>query len=257
MRKILTGTFAVLAVIGVSRAQNTPQPANQQTAGGQAAPSTSAQINGVRIAPGSVIPVELAKTIDSKKLKTGEEVDAEVTQDMKTQDGEVIVAKDTEVIGHVTVAQPRTKEQKESQVGIRFDQAVMKNGIHLHLPMTIQAIVAPPSSNTAANESEGEPASRPVAGMPPSNTGVQPGGMGTPTSQQTQTARGATPTGEWPANTSTATNSQPPITGDTKGVVGYLHLELSTAANAADVSVISSEKNVKLDSGTLLLLRVS
>jgi hypothetical protein len=39
--------------------------------------------------------------------------------------------------------------------------------------------------------------------------------------------------------------------------VGYLHLELSTAANAADVSVISSEKNVKLDSGTLLLLRVS
>jgi hypothetical protein len=256
MTKILTGTFAVLAVIGVSRAQNTPQPANQQTASAQAAQSTSAQINGVRIAPGSVIPVELTKTIDSKKLKTGEEVEAKVTQDLKTQDGEVIVAKDTEVIGHVTVAQPRTKEQKESQVGIRFDQAVTKNGIDLHLPMTIQAIVAPPSSNTA-NESEGEPASGPVAGMPPSNTGVQPGGMGTPTSQQTQTPHGGTPTGEWPANTSTATNSQPPITGNTKGVVGYSHLKLSTAANAADVSVISSEKNVKLDSGTLLLLRVS
>jgi hypothetical protein len=93
MTKILTGTFAVLAVIGVSRAQNTPQPANQQTASAQAAQSTSAQINGVRIAPGSVIPVELTKTIDSKKLKTGEEVEAKVTQDLKTQDGEVIVAR--------------------------------------------------------------------------------------------------------------------------------------------------------------------
>jgi hypothetical protein len=254
MTKILTGIFAVLALTGVSRAQNTPQPANRQPASGQAAQSTSAQINGVRIAPGSVIPVELTKTIDSKKLKAGEEVDAKVTQDLKTQDGEVIVAKDTEVIGHVTVAQPRTKEQTESQVGIRFDQAVMKNGIDLHLPMTIQAVIAPPSSNTA-NESEGEPASGPVAGMPPSNAGAQPGGVGAPTSQQTP--NGATPTGEWPANTSTATNSQPPITGNTKGVVGYSHLKLSTAASAADVSVISSEKNVKLDSGTLLLLRVS
>lgn len=255
MTKILTGTFAVLAVIGVSRAQNAPQAANQQTASGQTAQSTSARIEGVRIAPGSVIPVELIKAIDSKKLKTGEEVDAKVTQDMKTQDGEVIVAKDTEVIGHVTVAQPRTKEQKESQVGIRFDQAVMKNGIDLHLPMTIQAIVAPPSSNTA-NESEGEPASGPVAGTP-SNAGVQPGGMANSTSRQTQTPTGATPTGEWPANASTAANSGPPITGNTKGVLGYSHLKLSTAANAADVSVIRSEKNVKLDSGTLLLLRVS
>jgi len=44
------------------------------------------------------------------------------TQDMKTPGGEVLVPKDTKVMGHVTEAQPRNKEQKESQVGIAFDR---------------------------------------------------------------------------------------------------------------------------------------
>ena len=79
-----------------------------------------------RIAPGSVIPVELTKTVDAKKAKTGDEVIAKVTQDMKTGTGEVIVAKDTKMIGHVTEAQAHTKEQKQSELGIAFDKAVTK-----------------------------------------------------------------------------------------------------------------------------------
>ena len=39
-----------------------------------------------------------------------------------------MMPKDTQVVGHVTVAQIRNKEQKESQVGIAFDHAVMKTG---------------------------------------------------------------------------------------------------------------------------------
>ncbi|HZC23015.1 MAG TPA: hypothetical protein VE866_06730, partial [Candidatus Binatia bacterium] len=58
-----------------------------------------------KIAPGSVIPVQLTKTVDAKKAKTGDEVVAKVTQDMKTQTGEVLVPKDTKVTGHVTEAQ--------------------------------------------------------------------------------------------------------------------------------------------------------
>ena len=59
-------------------------------------------------------------------------------------------------------------------------------------------------------------------------------------------------------NTPAANNQRPPITGDTKGVVGFSNMTLSAAANPAEGSVVSSDKgNVKLESGTLMLLRVN
>src|SRR6202044_3621384 len=119
-----------------------PASAQAPSARAPQAGSTSAPGGApTRIAPGSVIPVSLTKTIDAKKVKTGDEVVAKVTQDMKTNGGEVLVPKDTKVMGHVTEAQPRNKDQKESQVGIAFDRAVMKDGSTMQMPMSIQAIV--------------------------------------------------------------------------------------------------------------------
>src|SRR5207302_10767508 len=100
-----------------TQAPASAQPANQ----GQAAATP-------RIAPGSVIPVQLTKTIDAKKAKPGDEVVAKVTMDLKSNSGEVVLPKDTKVMGHVTGAQARSKEQKESQIAIAFDHAVLKSG---------------------------------------------------------------------------------------------------------------------------------
>lgn len=93
-------------------ATSTPEPQQRQqapNASSSAAAENQPASKSPRIAPGSVIPVQLTKTIDAKKAKTGEEVVAKVTQDLKTQTGEVLVPKDTKVIGHVTEAQPRNK----------------------------------------------------------------------------------------------------------------------------------------------------
>jgi hypothetical protein len=80
-------------------------PSTQQLP--QAQPAETQHI--MRIAPGSVLPVSLTKTIDSKKAKTGDEVVAKVTQDMKSNSGDVILAKDTKVMGHVTEASREAK----------------------------------------------------------------------------------------------------------------------------------------------------
>ena len=58
--------------------------------------------------------------------------------------------------GHITQAPLRAKEQKESQLGIAFDRAVLKTETDLPLVAQIQAIVAPPSART--NENTGQPA---------------------------------------------------------------------------------------------------
>jgi len=61
-----------------------------------------------------------------------------------------------------------------------------------------------------------------------------------------------------PSEGQSGNNSQQPITEKTQGVVGISNLKLAAAPNAAEGSIVSSEKNnVKIESGTLMLLCVT
>jgi len=233
----------------------TPQtpPAGSSQSASSSQPQASAR---PWITPGSVIPVQLTKTIDAKKIKTGDPVEAKVTQDMKNGNGQLVVPKDTKVIGHVTEAQARSKEQKESQVGIAFDHAVLKNGSDEQLPMSIQAIISPTGMNSnagsGASDTSNQPAAAPSGGGTYGNSGGRSGmGGGSQPQPSTTSARSDAP------NDAQARGQQP-ITGNTQGVVGIPNLKLSTEPNPTQGSLLSSEKNnVKLDSGTVLLLRVN
>jgi len=223
-----------------------PVPAQSTAAAGPAA-------QGAKIAPGSVIPVELTTTVDAKKAKTGDEVVARVTQDMKTNSGEVLVAKDTKIMGHVTAAQPRTKEQKESELGIAFDHAMTKTG-EMQQPMSIQAIIAPLNNTSGGDNgsSQGTPATGgSTASSPMGSHNASMGGAPPPPPPSTGAAG---------TDTTAGSSARPPINGNTQGVIGMPELKLLEAnvQNAALGSVMSSEKgNVKLESGTLMLLRVN
>src|ERR1700733_2495185 len=192
MKTVLIGIFSGALMLGIASAQgntapapatppSTPQTsAPAQPAAQQTAAESSTQAQPTRIAAGSVIPVSLTKTIDAKKAKTGDEVVARVTQDLKTNAGAVIVAKDTEVVGHVTEAQPRNKEQKESQVGVTFRHAVMKDGSEMQMPMSIQAIVGSQNSGSqnSANSAGGNSEASPSGGAGGCPNSSRAGGMG-------------------------------------------------------------------------------
>jgi hypothetical protein len=257
MRALLTGILAAAALCGISTAQNAAAQGQQSPATAQSGKPEQPGGTSSRIAPGSVIPVLLSRTIDAKKVKVGDQVEAKVTQDLKA-DGEVIIPKDTKVLGRVTQAQARTKEQKESQVGITFDHALKKNGDDLPLSMSIQAVIATPAEN-ADNNGAGGGAGRPYSS---SAGGMSQGSSGGRGSGATTNAVSAAPPppagGEEPTDTPAGANARSAITGDTQGVVGIPNLNLSTAADTSRGSVLSSGKNnVKLESGTLMLLRVN
>ncbi len=272
--------LGALFLCGISLAQNTPSASSDQNA--NPAPQTQAQppaspspaagtaANSIppgppRIAPGNVIPVQLTKTVDAKKAKPGDQVVAKVTMDLKNNSGDVIVPKDTAVIGHVTQAQARNKDQKESELGIAFDQAKMKTG-DMQMPMSIQAVIAPPNANSS--DAGGAPAQASEGASSSGSSGTSGGGGhmgsagGTPPSQQAQPQTATTgPVGG--SNSQAQAGGRPNITGNTQGVIGIPDLKLETSAqnsaqNSTPGSVLSSEKNnVKLESGTLMLLRVS
>jgi len=267
MRSILP-QIATAALLGCgvlmaqSTAPSTPQNMPSQSPTTQAPMPTTPGTQGTgaanqpHIAPGSVIPVQLTKAVDAKKAKTGDEIVAKVTQDMKTQAGQVLVPKDTKVIGHVTEAQARHKDEKESQLGIAFNQAVLNNQ-QLQLRMSIQAVIGPenPNDNGAASgggsnagpspSATGTNASSPMAGRSPNagpGQGESPNSASAGNADQSQQAH----------------SKRPPINAQTQGVIGLSNLSLSPASNGQQGSVLTSDKNnVKLESGTMLLLKVN
>jgi len=236
-----------------TQAPQTSQPATSPQPGGTQSQPTGAK----KIAPGSVIPVQLTKTVDAKKAKTGDEVVAKVTQDMKTSTGDVLVPKDTKVFGKVTEAQPRSKEQKESQLAIAFDHAVTKDGSNLQLPMSIQAIIGQQNNQAAEGGSDQSAAPAPSGGAPSTGSGARSpmGGGSTPPPAASPSAEGGAPPSD---NSQAGHGGRPPINAQTTGVIGLSNINLSPNSNATQGSVVTSDKNnVKLESGTVLLLRVN
>jgi hypothetical protein len=300
-RFLFCTTFCAFFLCALSLAQSTSTPANSGTVQPQQSPSTAPQSQTVpstpqtqqptqpsmtppnapqnsgasqgtsnsaatvrRVAPGSVIPVQLAKSVDAKKAKTGDEVIATVTQDMKSGNGDVIIPKDTQVIGHVTESQARSKEQKESELGIAFDHAVVK-GDQMQMPMSIQAVIGPQTNNpdNEASNDQATPA-MPSGGGAPAASSAPSSPMGGHSGSQTPASPQPVPNAA-DAGTSDSNQPQqqakarPPINSTTEGVIGLSNLKLeSNAQNAAQGSLLTSEKsNVKIDKGTMLLLRVN
>lgn len=218
-----------------------------------------------QLAAGSTVQAELTKPVDVRKNKPGDEVVAKTTQDVKS-DGHVVLPKGSKIIGRVTQAQARAKGQEESQLGMAFDHAILKDGTQVPAAFTIQAIGRSQSEATAATEAETDSmmSGTNAGGMSSAggNAGMQGrSGLGGVTS----TAGGVVNnTGSVAGSTvNTAGRTGAGVAGNmgatSQGVVGLPGMTLSSAtSSAAGVgSVISSkDSNVRLDSGTRMVLGV-
>jgi hypothetical protein len=226
----------------------------------------------VDISSGTKIDATLATSLDAKKNKPGDRVEARAAQDVK-QDGRVVLKKGTRLVGHVTEAQARTKEQTQSQLGIVFDQALMINGQEIPFNATIQALAATRSSAEAAAGSDDVMASG--GGMGSASGAARGGGgvLGGVTSTAGATGGAVMNTagsasGNAGGTLTAATHSTGAVGGltstgrlasNSSGVFGLEGLSISSAASSATQGsmIVSPTKNVHLDSGTQMLLSVS
>ena len=196
---IVLFALALIALPGYAA----PQSSAGNTAG------TTGQVHGV-------FAVELTKSLDSKKLKPGDEVEAKLVTDLHAADG-VTIRRGSKVIGHVTEAKARSKGDTESVLTIVFDKIGGPGGADMPIKSVIQAVAPNPN--------------------PGPNTG---GGVG---------YGGMSETMEKPATPSLSAQSAPQLTDQSTGVLGIKNLQLGT-----DGTLISSGKELKLDSGTRILL---
>lgn len=240
--------------------------ANSATAAGGAANASAL------LSQGSTLHTELTKPVDCKKAKPGDEVTAKVTEDVKSN-GKVVVHKGSKVVGHVTEAQARTKEHADSRLGITFDKLVMSGGQEMAFTGVIQAIAPPASAMASSSLNQTSDIAAGGGRMPsggearPTGGGALGGVAGGALSTVGSTAGAATNTvGSVGANTGGAVggvtsglSARGTLTNASSGVVGLQGLALSNAsvANAQGSLITSPTQNVKLDSGTQVLLRAA
>jgi hypothetical protein len=175
-----------------------------------------------KITPGTIVPAELTKGLDAKKIKVSDKIEARTSVDL-ISDGQIIIPKGSKITGHISDVKAPSKGSKDSLVGIAFDQLSTKDG-DLAIQATIQAIGRPAESEPSSSSMAGGPIGSAGASLPSGGSGRSSGSSGS----------------------SLSPNSQ--------GVVGIRGLSLSTSGAASVIS--GSKENVHLESGTQLILRI-
>ena len=270
----------------VQQAQASTVPANAQSPV-QASMAAKAEVAPAAAAPaaqpeskGSYMLVELTKGLTAKKLKPGDKVKAEVAQDIVSH-GKVIIPVETELIGHVTEVCPHNSANPESRLGIVFDKILLKHFHDINFQAVVQT-VAPPAPRPSRVD-------QPSQMLPPSmivgarDNGTAPiGGMSSASSRRgqasstsnssmsrasdTTTFQPSLTVKQSPSNHADGSSAQlettpggsPMSIGMPLGVRGLKGLSLSTAPSASTPGpvIVSNTDNVKLESGTQILLHV-
>jgi hypothetical protein len=241
-----------------------------------AAPAPAAQPQS----KGSYMLVELTKGLTAKKLKPGDKVKAEVAQDVVSH-GKVIIPVETELIGHVTEVCPHDSANPESRLGIVFDKILLKHFHDINFQAVVQTVAPPaPRPSRVDQPSQMLPPSMivgardngtaPIGGM---SSAASRRGQASTTSNATISQASATATfqssitvKQSPSNHAHGSSTQPetasggtPMSiGMPLGVRGLKGLSLSTVPSASTPGpvIVSNTDNVKLESGTQILLHV-
>jgi hypothetical protein len=189
--------------------------------------------------------------------------------------GKVVLHKGSKLVGHVTEAQAKSKENAESRLGIVFDKAILKGGEAVSFNSMIQA-VAPPlqaTSSLAGDESSslgggmgggggmgrGNPGGGPLGGAVGGVTNTAGSAVGGVTNTAGNVAGSTTGALGGSVNNAAGAAANGTLNTASRGVIGMQGVALNTAAaGSAQGSVISStSRNIKLDTGTQMVLQVT
>ncbi len=244
------------------------------SASSSASTSTSAQAgqNSVSLSSGTTIEAALSSPVDARKNKEGDQVVARTTQAVKS-DGQVVIPKGSRLVGHVTQAKAKAKGESQSALGIVFDRAVLKNGQEVPLHVVIQALAAAEASASTSLGAADTMGSAAGSGRAGSSGGSMLGGVGSTVGStagavtSTAGAAGSTATGAVGATANTAASTTgaagrgaaAALTSSSTGVIGLQGLALNSEVSSTTQGslIVSSTKNVHLDSGTRMVLRVA
>src|SRR5512142_2721587 len=110
---------------------------------------------------GSILYAELSKTVDAKKAKAGDPVTAVLLADVLSH-GKIVARRDAKLVGHVTEAQPHSKDVPESRLGFVFDKVVLKGGQEIPFSAALIALRPAPRLQVESMSAPAPPGTNPA-----------------------------------------------------------------------------------------------
>jgi hypothetical protein len=279
---LLVGSGTAVAQVSSSAdaKASTRASASMRPLGAQASDNASASADAMAsqqdarastgLAKGTKIHGRLVNSLDAKKNKPGDRVEARTMEDVK-ENGKVVLPKGTHLIGHVTKAQVRGKGRSRSALGVTFDRAELRSGAVIPLRLAVEALATPAAmlpatdgpgsmaldTGTTSAISAGPTGGGLIGGTLGATTGVAGGlggGVGTTAgtlagSTVNITAHSAGAVGGLDAGGMLASNS--------RGVFGMRGVSLASSSSGAtwESTLVSSSRSIHLAGGTQMLLR--
>jgi len=259
-------TFLTLLLVLVGGSVVVAQ-SSQTSARGNARSATSVSKSGgaAQIESGTQVAAQLQNTLDARKARVGDRVVLKTTEAIKAN-GQTVVGKGAQLIGHVTEVQQKTRANGESQIGLVFDR-LEKGSLETPITATISSITQARaraqssnddlfSSDISSSSRSSASAGRPSGG----NGGGLLGGVG---STVGGTVNATTSTvGNVVGATTTTVGSTVGAAGHTAGgltrSVGGLQITQSTEASAEGGALLSLQGgNLRLEQGTSFRLVLS
>jgi hypothetical protein len=220
--------------------------------------------------PVSYILAEFSQSLNAKKLKPGDAIKAQVSQDVVAH-GKIVIPADSILVGHVTEVKAGEKENHPSRLGIVFDKVLLKHHVELALRGVIHALAPPAFRRSRVDEPNPllpDPSSGRGTGTIVTSTMPPPHGVGRGAAHPDLTL----PTNPFPDGPDTASRmgpapdsslpqiaSSPALSiGARLGVFGIKGLSLASgSAGESEETVICSENdNVKLENRVQVLVKV-
>ncbi len=194
----------------------------------------------------------LTKTVETKSATAGDEITLRAISDVVV-DGEIVIARGSKLTGRIAEVTQKSKEQPQTQLAFVIDKAVRKDGVEIPLQAIAAAIAAPEKDSLTAD---------PTYGMMHSN---EPKMVGSGV-RGTSSSGGLSSSSNASSNAAVATahikgNSDEPteLNLDSQGAIGYEGVSITWRLMVPPpVTVITTKsKNLKLEAGTQMLLRMA
>jgi hypothetical protein len=212
--------------------------------------SVSAQTSSVQPEVSNVIAV-LTGSVETKTAHVGDEVFLNTISDVFV-DGAIVIPRGSKLTGHLSEVLLKSKDQPESVLAFSVEEASLRSGVNIPLQAIVAALAAPRKDSLATD---------PTFGMLHSN---EPKMVGGASSAAGSGNLGASSKANSNAAVATANlqgkMDQPTILDkDSQGALDLEGLNITwRLLSPPPLTVITSKsKNLKLESGTQMLLRMA
>lgn len=212
--------------------------------------SVSAQTSSVQPEVSNVIAV-LTGSVETKTAHVGDEVSLNTISDVFV-DGAIIIPRGSKLTGHLSEVLLKGKDQPESVLAFSVENASLRSGVNIPLQAIVAALAAPRKDSLATDPTFGMLHSNEPKMVGGASSAAGSGNLGA-SSKASSNAAVAT------ANLQGKLDHPTILDKDSQGAVDLEGLNVTwRLISPPPLTVITSKsKNLKLESGTQMLLRMA